>query len=226
MNKMNDFFKKMDKNTILQVIIILLLVIILADRVITSFAGNKEGKKDDLNVVKEGMVTENNVIPEEPKITNEELRDDLSGIEQMDYYIQDYSDVVVVEKMKNILGKERKITKHTINIVYSGTVKSYYGISILQTAVIDNDNKTITFAYPEKPFVTVTTGEVETIEDDNWLNPIKENEVNDQLEIEKQKQLEKAINEGLYEKTKDYYREFIEEYLNTYGDKYEEYEVL
>ena len=72
----------------------------------------------------------------------------------------------------------------------------------------------------------MTTGEVETIEDDNWLNPIKENEVNDQLEIEKQKQLEKAINEGLYEKTKDYYREFIEEYLNTYGDKYEEYEVL
>ncbi len=226
MNKMNDFFKKMDKNTILQVLIILLLVIILADRVITSFAGNKEGKTDDLNVVKEGMVTENNVIPEEPKITNEELRDDLSGIEQMDYYMQDYSDVVVVEKMKNILGKERKITKHTINIVYSGTVKSYYGISILQTAVIDNDNKTITFDYPEKPSVTVITGEVETIEDDNWLNPIKENEVNDQLEIEKQKQLEKAINEGLYEKTKDYYREFFKEYLDTYGDKYEEYEVL
>lgn len=225
MNKMNNILKKMGK-TILQVIIILLLVIILADRVITSFAGNKEGKTDDLNVVKEGMVTENNVIPEEPKITNEELRDDLSGIEQMDYYMQDYSGVVVVEKMKKILGKERKITKHTINIVYSGTVKSYYGISILQTAVIDNDNKTITFAYPEKPFVTVITGEVETIEDDNWLNPIKENEVNDQLEIEKQKQLEKAINEGLYEKTKDYYREFIEEYLNTYGDKYEEYEVL
>lgn len=222
---MNGVLKKMGK-TILQVIIILLLVIILADRVITSFAGNKEGKTDDLNVVKEGMVTENNVIPEEPKITNEELRDDLSGIEQMDYYMQDYSGVVVVEKMKKILGKERKITKHTINIVYSGTVKSYYGISILQTAVIDNDNKTITFAYPEKPSVTVITGEVETIEDDNWLNPIKENEVNDQLEIEKQKQLEKAINEGLYEKTKDYYREFIEEYLNTYGDKYEEYEVL
>jgi len=225
MNKMNNILKKMGK-TILQVIIILLLVIILADRVITSFAGNKEGKTDDLNVVKEGMVTENNVIPEEPKITNEELRDDLSGIEQMDYYMQDYSGVVVVEKMKKILGKERKITKHTINIVYSGTVKSYYGISILQTAVIDNDNKTITFAYPEKPSVTVITGEVETIEDDNWLNPIKENEVNDQLEIEKQKQLEKAINEGLYEKTKDYYREFFEEYLNTYGDKYEEYEVL
>lgn len=226
MDNKNEYVKKMNKNTVLQVIIILLIVVLLADRVITSFAGIKEEKSDEVNLVKEEIVTENDMLLEEPGITVEELRSDLSGINKMDFYTQDYSDVVSVENMKKLFGKEQKITKHTIDIVYSGTVKSYYGISILQTAVIDNDNKTITFSYPKKPSVIVVIGDVETIEDDNWFNPIRENEVNEQLEIEKQKQLEKAVNDGLYEKTKDYYRDFFKEYLETYGDKYEEYEVL
>lgn len=164
-------------------------------------------------------------IGEEVTITDVTLRNDLMAIEQVSSYEVNYAGIAKIEDTKEIAGLKLGFTKHVIDVAYEGKIKAYYDLDVLKNAIINPITKTITLDLPEKPEIDIIPGETKVQQKNNILNLIEADEVTEQLEIEQNMQLEKAVEKGLYEKAEKHFKEIVQDFLDSYGDKYKGYKV-
>ena len=164
-------------------------------------------------------------IGEEVTITDVTLRNDLMAIEQVSSYEVNYAGIAKIEDTKEIAGLKLGFTKHVIDVAYEGKIKAYYDLDVLKNAIINPITKTITLDLPEKPEIDIIPGETKVQQKNNILNMIEADEVTEKLEIEQNMQLEKAVEKGLYEKAEKHFKEIVQDFLDSYGDKYKGYKV-
>ena len=165
------------------------------------------------------------LMGEEVTINDITLRNDLMAIEQISSYEVNYAGIAKIEDTNEIAGLKLGFTKHVIDVAYEGKIKAYYDLDVLDDATINPVTKTITLDLPEKPEIDIIPGETKVQQKNNILNLIEADEVTEQLEIEQNMQLEKAVEKGLYEKAEKHFKEIVQDFLDSYGDKYKGYKV-
>jgi hypothetical protein len=127
-------------------------------------------------------------------------------------YSETYSGLATVVDSRQIPYTDVNIwgTQHQIQISYVGTIKVGYDLNDLHVMVNDA-RKEIYITLPKVPIVdnNLPQENVQVLQDNNILNPIRADEVNEHLVTVKADQLQNAINNGIYEKAETQFRKII-----------------
>ena len=124
----------------------------------------------------------------------------------------DYNDVAGFESTRQLFKKfSVPLTTNSVEIAYSGVIKAGYQLDDLDITV-NNANRKIYVDIPDPQVLDnyIADESIEIIkEKNNIFNPVNQEYVMSQLTNEKNRQLEKALEEGLYQKA----REEVEEQI-------------
>lgn len=123
----------------------------------------------------------------------------------------DYNDVAEFENTRQFFKINVPLTTNSVEIAYSGVIKAGYQLDDLDITV-NNTNRKIYVDIPDPQVLDnyIADESIEIIkEKNNIFNPVNQEYVMSQLTNEKNRQLEKALEEGLYQKA----REEVEEQI-------------
>ena len=145
-------------------------------------------------------------------LTNTTVKSELNAIAELMTYSETYSGLATVVDSRQIPYTDVNIwgTQHQIQISYVGTIKVGYDLNDLHVMVNDA-RKEIYITLPKVPIVdnNLPQENVQVLQDNNILNPIRADEVNEHLITVKADQLQNAINNGIYEKAETQFRKII-----------------
>lgn len=154
------------------------------------------------------------------EISLKDIRRELSGIAELLTSSYSYSGTASITDQRETLLFKWNIpfTSHKIKLTYAGTIKVGY---ILDDMVIDIDDRRerITISLGTQVIENNLPEEcVETIEDNNIINPIRSDEVTKRLADIKQKELENAKQDGVMDYARERAEEIIRERLSGITD--------
>lgn len=145
------------------------------------------------------------------------VRNELMEIGELMTYSSVYDGTANEEDYRTFFDSNIKIpfTSHKIALVYSGIIKAGYNIEDIKIDV-DNVWKKINITLPDNIIVdnNLPVESVQTIDENNILNPIRGDEVCNLLSEIKDKKLREAEDNGLYEKAQNHAKEIIENSLS------------
>ena len=140
----------------------------------------------------------------------------LSEIGELTTSRWDYKDEVEFENTRQLFKKFNvPFTTNSVEIEYSGVIKAGYQLDDLDITV-NNVNQKIYVDIPDPQVLDnyIADESIKIIkEKNNIFNPVNQEYVMSQLTSEKNRQLEKAIEEGLYPKAREEAEEQIERKL-------------
>ena len=157
------------------------------------------------------------------RITEVIVEERLEAIGELATYSMVYSGHTEVENARQVLGVSIPGTKHSVKITYSGTVSAGYEIARIRAAV-DPDAGVIRLALPEVKVISneIDEDSLQYEQRNNIFNPIKGDAAANYLEDIRKKELEKAVEMGLYDKARENAEAIIRENLAQFAG----YEVV
>ena len=171
------------------------------------------------------------IIEEEEKfhgiiLTTDNVVTELREISELMTYSEKYAGTASVVDSLEIPYTDFEIwgTQHNIEIVYSGTIKVGYDLNDIK-AVVNNQKKEIYITLPKLPIVDNNLPQegVTVLQDNNVFNPIRADEVIVRLAEVKERHLQDAINDGLYQKAQTHLKEII---IDQLAKVHSEYKVI
>ncbi|SCY47283.1 Protein of unknown function [Lachnospiraceae bacterium XPB1003] len=193
------------------VIIVSSLCVIGVIKVVVPFFSNMIDDSDDKKA--------KNPFKESTDITVYDVKRQLSPIAELATYQMTYDGKEKIEDYKQLGDWNVPLTKHTIDVDYQGVIKVGFDMDDVDISV-DTDEMVI---YVVLPRVEVLDHYVtyESDDDNNIINSIKSDEVENYLNEEvKPRELEKAIENGIYEDAEENAKKVIKDQLS-YFEKYE-----
>lgn len=161
---------------------------------------------------------------EEQNVTIITVESALSAIGELATSRWDYCDVAEFENTRQLFKKFNvPFTTNSVEIAYSGVIKAGYQMDDLNITV-NNANRKIYVDMPEPQVLDnyIADESIEIVkEKNNIFNPVNQEYLMSQLTTEKNRQLEKALEEGLYQKAREEVEEQIGRRLAGF-----EYEVI
>lgn len=141
----------------------------------------------------------------------------LSAIGELATYAMQYSGYTEEESSRRVLGLKIPGTRHTVKIAYSGMIKAGYEIADIDVAV-DAAAGAIRIRLPEVKVVSNAIDEdsLQYVEKNNIFNPIKGDAAAQYLDDIRKKELDKAVEMGLYDKAEENAKVIIAEKLADY----------
>ena len=171
------------------------------------------------------------IIEEEEKfhgiiLTNETLVAELNSISELMTYSQVYAGQASIVDSVQLPYTDFDIwgTQHTIDVMYSGTIKVGYELKDIKI-VVNNQKKEIYITLPKNPIVdnNLPQENVTCYQDNNIFNPIRANEVNARLAEIKDEQLQNAVNNGIFKKAETHMKESV---IETLARLHSDYKVV
>lgn len=172
------------------------------------------------------------IIEEEEKfhgiiLTTDNVMTELNSISELMTYSQNYAGTATIVDSLQVPYTDMDIwgTQHTIEMVYSGTIKVGYDLDKINLAV-NNQKKEIYITLPKIPPIVdnnLPQENVTVIQDNNFFNPIRADEVNVRLAEIKEQQLNDAINNGIYQAAEQHMKEII---VDTLAKVHSDYKVI
>lgn len=141
----------------------------------------------------------------------------LSAIGELATYAMQYSGYTEEESARSVLGVKIPGTRHSVKIAYSGTIKAGYEIADIAVKV-DVAAGIISIKLPEVKIISNAIDEdsLQYVEKNNIFNPIKGDAAAQYLDDIRKKELDKAIEMGLFEKAEENAQAIIAEKLADY----------
>lgn len=141
----------------------------------------------------------------------------LSAIGELATYAMEYSGYTEEESARQVFGLKIPGTRHTVKIAYSGTIKAGYEVADIAVRV-DAAAGVIHITLPEVKVISnaIDEGSLQYVEKNNIFNPIKGDAAAQYLDDIRAKELEKAVEMGLYEKAEENAQAIIAEKLADY----------
>ena len=141
----------------------------------------------------------------------------LSAIGELATYAMEYSGYTEEESARSVFGVKVPGTRHAVKIAYSGTIKAGYEIADIAVRV-DAGAGVIHIALPEVKIISNAIDEdsLKYVERNNIFNPIKGDAAAQYLDDIRKKELDKAVEMGLYEKAEENAQAIIAEKLADY----------
>lgn len=172
--------------------------------------------KDKINEQSEAA----DVFAEEMNITVYDVKHQMSPIGEMATYKYEYKGHEKIEDSIEVADSWNiPFTEHTIDIEYSGEIKAGYEMDDIDLSV-DTERKVINVVLPEVQVLNNNVNTYSTIDKNNVLNPIESDEAQGYLDgVVEPKELEKAKEEGLYDKAEEHAKEIIKNQLS-YFEKF------
>ena len=162
------------------------------------------------------------IVQEEEKfhgiiLTDNTVMSELKAIAELMTYSHHYAGTATVVDSVQIPYTDVNIwgTQHTIDIMYTGTIKVGYNLKDIQIKV-NELRKEIYVMIPQVPTVVdnnIPQENVSVVQDNNPFNPIRANEVNERLAEIKADRLDEAIKDGIYDQAETHLRQVIVETL-------------
>lgn len=176
-----------------KVIIFLAVVIVLAE--ISDIVENLKAKEND-ELADSDITT---------SMIESRIRDSAELITQ----VYSYSNIKRADNYKQLFGHDLGITKHTVEVSYSGKINVGFNLDEVSVNIIGDE---ILINLP-KPYIIdnyIDISSVTVFKDNNIFNKIKDEEVDALLEGVKEAELQNAIDSGLYDKAKGQAKRVIE----------------
>ena len=141
----------------------------------------------------------------------------LEAIGELATYAMNYSGYTEEESARQLLGLKIPGTRHTVKIAYSGTIKAGYEIADIAVDV-DAAAGVIRITLPPVKVISNAIDEdsLQYVEKNNIFNPIKGDAAAQYLDDIRKKELDKAVEMGLYEKAEENAKAIIAEKLADY----------
>lgn len=141
----------------------------------------------------------------------------LESVQDLVFQKFTYTDKAEMSSTRQLFSFDIPLTSHSVQILYSGTVKAGYDLSEIQVDV-DTRAQKITIALPE-PKITdnyIDQDSIQYIESNNIFNPIHTEEVNAYLTELLTGKEELAIESGLFTETEKNAKEVITRCLSVF----------
>ena len=141
----------------------------------------------------------------------------LENIQDLVFQKFTYTEKAEMSDTRHLFSFDIPLTTHSIQVLYSGTVKAGYDLSSVFIEV-DNRGQTITIRLPD-PVITdnyIDQDSIQYIESNNIFNPISSEEVNSFLEELLKDKEAKAIEAGLFVETEKNAKKMITECLSVF----------
>ena len=179
----------------------------------------RKAKKYDEQEMRKEIIEENqDLLTEKVEVTVYDVDHSLEKADEIITYKDNYGGRDKIEDCKQIWGHNLSITKHEIDMSYTGTIAVGYEMEDVKVT-IDQDNRTIKVYLPEAKILYNNIETCESKDDNNILNPIKSDEVQTHLdEVVKPKALEQAEERGIYESAEENAKETISSTLKQFEE--------
>ena len=138
------------------------------------------------------------------QITNVTVERRLEAIGELATYSMAYSGHTEVRSARQVLGLDVPGTRNSVEIAYSGTIKVGYEVADIR-ADVDGEAGIIHITLPEVKVISNAIDEesLQYVERNNIFNPIRGDAAASYLEDIRKKELEKAVEMGLYDKARE-----------------------
>lgn len=185
-------------------------VLRVAEPIISAIKGDEDDDREEDN---------KRLFTESTDITVYDVKRQMSPIGELATYKMTYDGKEKIEDYAQLWNWNVPLTKHTIDVEYNGVIKVGYEMRDIDISV-DSDKKVINVVLPKVKVLDNYIDTYETVDDNNIINSIKSDEVENYLdEMVKPKELEKAIENGIYEDAEENAKITIMEQLS-YFEKY------
>lgn len=169
--------------------------------------------------ISDGIHDGSEAVTHQVEVTNVTIEHKLQEIGEMATYEYTYTDMTTIKDTRRLFDKvDIPGTTHSMDMKYSGVIKVGYEVANIQVKM--NGNK-IKIELPEAQVLDnyINDEDVEFLnENNNPFNPIEPEEGYKYLPEEKQRQLEMAEEEGIYDLAEENAKKTITELLSGYED--------
>lgn len=154
-----------------------------------------------------------------PVIEVTEVKHKLEEIGEFAVSKYTYNDYVETESYRKFITWNIPFMKNYTKYEYSGVIKAGYKVSDMD---VDVRNHSIVITLPEVQVLDNYIEKSQLVDSKNSLfNPLDGDEFQEITEDEKERQLQNAVNEGLYTKAKENATKLIEELFSDFTDDYD-----